>query len=157
QNKKSLYDIINQTSTAIGRRMLKEKLLNPIKNVEKLNELYELNDIMLDHEEEFEKELRKIIDLEKYYFKLKNNKLLPEQFAILNDKMIDIEKIINLHDKYYHHKRIINNFNEFNKFKEISFKYFNFEIMKENDSDNIKTSFYVKNIFKDIDELQEKI
>lgn len=159
RNKKSssLYDIINRTSTAIGRRMLKEKLLNPIKDSNKLNKLYELNDIMLDHEEEFEKELRKIIDLEKYFFKLRNNKLLPEQFAILQNTLIAIENLIKLHNQYYNKNPIINEFDEFNKFKDIAFKHFNFEMMKENDNNNIKDSFYVKGLYKDIDELQEKI
>ena len=38
----SLFTIINKTSTAIGRRKLKDYLLNPITNVENLKERYKL-------------------------------------------------------------------------------------------------------------------
>ena len=40
EKNKSVFDIINKTSTILGKRLLKERLLNPLTNVKQINKRY---------------------------------------------------------------------------------------------------------------------
>ena len=56
----SLFDVINNTSTAFGRRELRERLLNPITDVNELRNRYKMVEIMQSHVDKYENYLKNI-------------------------------------------------------------------------------------------------
>ena len=83
---KSLFHIIQKTSTAMGKRLLKYRILNPITNIEELEKRYELTELFLNSGSlllEIEKILGNIIDIERMHRKISLNMLHPYEFLNL--------------------------------------------------------------------------
>ena len=94
-----LLNLINKCSTAIGRRLCKERLLYPILDVEILNKRYDIIELF---QNEFENEkiynicksdLSKIIDIEKLHRKMSINILNPYDFYSLHISYQYIKRI----------------------------------------------------------------
>ena len=51
---RSLFHVINKTSTAIGERFLKSRILSPLTNISKLNSIYECIDELIEMQGESE-------------------------------------------------------------------------------------------------------
>lgn len=73
----TLLKLIDKTSTAMGKRLLRERLLNPICDSKLLNERYDLIDKMEDHIAPLETKLKEVYDLERILRRLKLGKLHP--------------------------------------------------------------------------------
>jgi DNA mismatch repair protein MutS len=131
----SLFDVINHTSTLLGRRYLKYNLSHPLIDIDEINYRYQLIEILLtkkskksnkkiindeinkeiiinDHLSIFEKQLNNIIDIEKYHNKLGMNKLLPFNYGKLNVSYKSILKLIDLSKNIFKQfdYSILNNF-----------------------------------------------
>ena len=61
----TLLALIDHTSTAIGKRLLKERLLNPICDIKTLNERFDLSEQLLTDYKKFEVALKQVYDLER--------------------------------------------------------------------------------------------
>ena len=100
----SLFNILNHTSTAIGKRYFKEKLLNPINNVEKLNirykiveELTKVNRTSNEYNYKMlEDKLKKVIDIERLQRKLSLKVLQPCDFCNMDTSYNNILKIFEM-------------------------------------------------------------
>jgi len=77
----TLLKLIDKTSTAMGKRLLRERLLNPICDAKLLHERYDLIDKMGDHIAPFETKLKEVYDLERIVRRLKLGKLHPFELA----------------------------------------------------------------------------
>ena len=64
-SKKTVLSLISQTSTAIGKRVLKERLLNPICDLKILEERFNRVENLLEDYKTFENLLKQIYDLER--------------------------------------------------------------------------------------------
>jgi DNA mismatch repair protein MutS len=167
----SVNQLLNNCNTAMGYRYLKDRLLRPYIDKKIINEIYEKTDIVLSykktdiilsHKNDFlknvrnhlkntcdiEKILRKIVikyiepdDLYKIYDSLKKYKIVFEIIKesklkkkyTLNNLKKKIDEILNLIDTK-----------------------FNVEMLKDCTFDKVEKSFYNKNIYNDIDDLEEK-
>lgn len=147
----SLFNILNKTSTAIGKRLLKNRLLNPILDKEELEKRYshlegiEMKEIML-----YEKHLRKIVDLERYHRKICLNRLHPFEFMSLHYSYKSVMQLIKINKMDIVCK---------NRLKDFMSEYttiFNLDIAKYKLGD-ITGSIFKKGIYEDIDKLQDKI
>ncbi len=116
----TLLDLIDKTSTAFGKRLLKERLLNPICDKELLNSRYDLSEKLLDTTDKFDTHLKQIYDLERIQRRIKLGKLHPVELtyitmslhAILN-LFGDIKaKDIMIEDKVYDDTKELKNFLE---------------------------------------------
>ncbi len=162
----SLFDIINKTSTPLGKRFLKYNLTHPLLDVLELNNRYNLVETMLTKKNTnilyniFEKELNNIIDIEKYHNKLAINKLLPFNYGKLNNSYKSILKLINLSKNIFKHFNysILNNFsNYYNEYLNY-FNINNLETFSFNTNGNdIKSNIFNDNIIIDIDNLFNQI
>jgi len=164
----SLLNLLNYTSTSLGKRLLKENLINPIINIEELNKRYDLIEIFRSKYEldylytQFESHLEKIFDIEKLHRRLTIGLLNPSSFSNLDISYKYIEKIIELINISGNKalKTILPNKENLTKFKNFIKDYnskLDIEIINGCTLNNIKKSIFRKNIYEHIDKLQDKI
>jgi DNA mismatch repair protein MutS len=79
----TLLSLIDRTSTAFGKRVLKERLLNPICDKEILNQRYDLTERVKDSINEFTTNLKQIYDLERILRRIKLKKLHPLELTYI--------------------------------------------------------------------------
>jgi DNA mismatch repair protein MutS len=92
---KTLFDIINNCSTPMGKRYLIDQLCNPLINIDELNNRYNTVELLLDDKlfEKISKEMHNIYDLPKIIRKMELNKVYPSEIVHLS---CSIEQIINV-------------------------------------------------------------
>jgi DNA mismatch repair protein MutS len=92
---KTLFDIINNCNTPMGKRYLIDQLCNPLINVDELNNRYDNIDLLLEDKlfEKISKEMHNIYDLPKIIRKMELNKVYPLEIVHLINS---IEQIINV-------------------------------------------------------------
>jgi len=110
-----LFDIINKTSTSLGKRLLKSRLLMPILNSEELNNRYQnIEDIEY---KKYETELQGVLDIERLHRKLSLNKLNPTEFYQLHKSYESVYKILFLLKNENNSLNNLFEYEMFNKFK----------------------------------------
>ena len=151
----SLFNIIDKTRTRMGKRLLKDRLLQPITNINELNNRYDKIELIKDKEKKYKDLLDGINDIEKQFRKLSLHTLTPIQFSNLDLSFINILKLLKLNK---------NNFNitdqtitDFGSFYSEYRRIFNIKEMSKCDINNITNSFFNTGIFSDIDILYHKI
>ncbi len=159
---KSLYDVINETSTPMGRRELKNRLLNPITDVAELNLRYNLVTVMMNHIDNYETYLKKIVDIERYHRKMTLGILQPKEYANISLSYDSILKIIEIYQQDFVSQNMVMNINDndiqlFREYVEEYHKLFDVDKMIKYDIKNIDNSFFTKGLYDDIDKVQEQL
>jgi len=158
---KSLFDVVNCTSTAVGKRFLKDAIVNPLANKKKLQLRYDCIEKMIDIYKDIEIYLGGIYDIERYHRKIALQMIHPYEFAriiISYDEISEIIKILKKTDKLCEILPKQNILDQFYEFIDECKKLFNInELSKYSNSNDIKTSFFNKNVYTDIDNTQTKI
>ena len=95
----TLLDLIDKTSTAFGKRLLKERLLNPICDKALLEERYDLTERLLPNIDRFETHLKQIYDLERIARRIKLRKLHPVELTYI---AMSLESILKLLEDAHH-------------------------------------------------------
>ena len=96
----SLIKLINNTSTAMGKRLLKERLTNPIKDSKELLRRYNLSRELYDYHHPIENELANIYDIERLTRRIKLSRLHPFELNYLYDSLLSIKEIIKFMENY---------------------------------------------------------
>lgn len=96
----SIYQLINNTSTAMGRRLLKERLTHPIKDEKELIQRYTLSKELYDYHTPIENELSNIYDIERLTRRIKLNRIHPFELSYLYDSLQSIKEIIKFMENY---------------------------------------------------------
>ena len=91
----TLLDLVDKTSTAFGKRLLKERLLNPICDKELLEARYDLVEKLMPNIDRFETHLKQIYDLERIARRIKLRKLHPVELTYV---AMSLESILRLLD-----------------------------------------------------------
>ena len=160
---KSLFDIINKTSTPMGKRLLKYRLHNPIVSIEELNRRYEMIDILLNHKDIINNisiRLREINDIERLVRRVNLKLLYPMEILNL---YISVENIVNIFQeiKIIYSSNIIDiNESVINKlqlFLEECNRVFNISIIGKYNFNNIDTTFFNEGICEEIDSIYNEI
>ena len=156
----SLLGLLNKCSTAMGKRLFKERLLNPIKNIDLLNERYENiekminNDIYLNYEKLF----KNINDIERLQRRLSISIIHPCEFSSLYHSYITIKELINLSqilfDNIVPSINIQKNFDNF--IKEFETLY-NLDKMYKYNIDKITNNIFNKDIYSELDQIEDEI
>lgn len=158
----SLFQIVNKTSTSMGKRLLHHKLISPINNVKILKSLYDdVGQLLTNHHYvPLEKYLKEISDLERLHRRVCINKLQPSEFMKLDDSYVslwNILKYLKTHDIGLSKKlseKTIKNFRLMVVFYRKSLVLT--EASKYN-INNIETPIFKKGLYEDIDISYEKI
>lgn len=160
-NNKSLFDIINFTKTAMGRRMLREQLINPLINKDELNIRYNLISDFINKEVNIVDDLKHICDIERISRRIEMDIIHPYELVQLSrsfESYIKIIKRLKEHNiknlKYKKDKKIVKEF--IKKLKDT----YDFDVIR-----NVNFSGYVeeeRNIFnngvhEDMDSLCKEI
>lgn len=162
--KTSLFDIVNFTSTNIGGRLLKERLLRPTSSIEELTKRYSLITDVIEDSKNIKKILSNICDIEKKHRKIVMNKLSPDEFSKLQVSYTNVLAILNTQSLT---ETINNNILKSTNVETITKKFtvfynkcessFNFEKMEKMTIASIDCNIFKIGIYTDIDELQTKI
>ena len=135
--------LIDETKTPMGRRVIKERLYNPIFDEDELNKRYKAVEYMLNKYKEFEKYLKDIYDIEKLNRKIKIQKLHPFEISFL---LSSLKAGKNIYKKLNKKKIKIEEFTEY--IEKI------FDLNKINVKfEDIKESFFKEGVDKELDEL----
>jgi len=89
----TLLSLIDKTSTAFGKRLLKERLLSPILDKEILEARYDLSQKLMQHSDSYDTHLKNIYDLERITRRIKLKKLHPVELTYI---MMSLEAITKL-------------------------------------------------------------
>ena len=162
---KSLFDVINFTSTSMGKRLLKYRLANPITNINKLEKRYNLIDIYLkifnkNNGKKIKQNLNEIIDIERLHRKMALEYLNPCEFYSLTVSYININNLIKLLTKIYNLDNLELCDSDITKFQNFQKEYsneFNLSEMAKYNMNLIESSFIKKGFSVDIDNIQRKI
>ena len=137
-NLSCILNLLNNNITNIGKRKFNYELLNPITNIEKLNDLYDLTDYLLKNNnfEILRNQIYSIKDTEKFQRKLVLNKVSPRDFCILYENLNEIKNLYNLDLFKNNKKNFLSSF--LNKY---IFFYENIENFIDNINNFIKENF----------------
>jgi len=90
----TLLSLIDKTSTAFGKRLLKERLLSPILDKEILEERYDLSQKLMEHSDSYDTHLKNIYDLERITRRIKLKKLHPVELTYITMSLEAIGKLL---------------------------------------------------------------
>ena len=159
----SLYAVINNTSTPIGKRFLRDRLLNPILDTSKLNTMYDnIDTMMLRCDSQvpkykiYETYLTKILDIERLHRKIALSLIQPADFAGLDLSYENVLKLLDI-DQLNSLKPSMETITQFREFVEEYTNDFNINEIVKYHLDKINSSFFNRNIYQEIDEVQDTI
>jgi len=90
----TLLRLIDHTSTPIGKRLLRERLFNPIVERDELERRYDLIEKFIPDYGRTEALLRQIYDIERIFRRIKLKKLHPFEINYLHTSLLAVEKIL---------------------------------------------------------------
>ncbi|NVJ53181.1 MAG: DNA mismatch repair protein [Campylobacteraceae bacterium] len=96
----SLIKLLNNTSTAMGKRLLKERLTHPVKDSKELLRRYALSKELFDYHGPIENELANIYDIERLTRRIKLARLHPFELNYLYDSLLSIKEVVAFMENY---------------------------------------------------------
>ncbi|SFV55929.1 DNA mismatch repair protein MutS [hydrothermal vent metagenome] len=96
----TLLKMLDKSSTAIGRRLLKERLLNPIMEKEELERRYNLIERVSSHVRYLDEIMRGVYDLERLARRLSLSRLHPFEMNHIYDSMVSVKELMLYVKKY---------------------------------------------------------
>jgi len=90
----TLLKMLDKSSTAIGRRLLKERLLNPIMEQSELERRYNLIDKVSSHVRFLDETMRGIYDLERLSRRLNLSRLHPFEMNHIYDSILSVKDLM---------------------------------------------------------------
>ena len=96
----TLLKMLDKSATAIGRRLLKERLLNPIMEKEELERRYNLIEKVSSHTRFLDETMRGIYDLERLSRRLSLGRLHPFEMNHVYESMLSVKELMQYVKKY---------------------------------------------------------
>ena len=167
-NAKSLLDIINVTKTIMGKRALKNWMLNPLVDGNILERKYEILGRVIEGQlwKRYDRELSMVIDLERFFRKMSIGYLLPHELSALEPSLDAIKNILEMSCVDF--VKEDNNFVDvlyigeedrklFMAFYEKYYETFDLNLMATFCLNDINQSFFKVGVMPELDEIQERI
>ena len=150
----TLLRLIDKSVTAIGKRLLKERLLNPIMEEEELTRRYNLAEKVSSHGKLLEENLRNIYDLERLSRRTNLGKLHPFEMNFIYDSLLGVQELM-LYIKKHKLSKTPFSENEVSVFvKEIE-KTFNLDVTRKYTVQTVDENFFMRGVDPYIDELSD--
>ncbi len=100
RNERTLLKLMDKSATAIGKRLLKERLLNPIMEREELERRYNLIDKISSHARVLEETLRGIYDMERLARRMKLGRLHPFEMNFIYESLLNVKELMSYVKKH---------------------------------------------------------
>ena len=163
--KYSLFNIIDRTSTNMGKRLLKSILTIPIIDVDTLNERYDQLSYLLENKKyiDLEKLLDGLPDIEKIHRKLFLKRIYPSDLCILEEAYMSIWKVITYLKKFKELRGVLykliseESIMSFRKMVTLYHKHLNIEEASKCKNYLIESPIFKVGIFQDLDEVNCKL
>ncbi|CAA6816357.1 MAG: DNA mismatch repair protein MutS [uncultured Sulfurovum sp.] len=151
----TLLELIDKTSTAFGKRLLRERLLSPIMDKGLLEERYNLSEKLMSRSAQYDTHLKNIYDLERITRRIKLQKLHPVELTYI---MMSLKAIANLFqdiqsDEVIIEESLIGQVNEFISFLEQTF---NLDVCAKFRIDQINDNIFKNGVYPAIDNILKK-
>lgn len=156
----SLFSVLNNTSTNIGKRYLRDNLLNPILNIEELNKRYSIIESLITNNlfKSYDEYLCKISDLERLHRKLSLNLLHPAHFSSLDISYDNVFKLLEIENPIIESlKPCDKDISKFRMFIDTYRNHFDLNEIVKYHIDKISNSFFKKGVCDKIDSMQHTI
>ena len=163
-NKKldSVMNLLDNTSTAFGKRLFRHNIGHPIIDIATLQSRYHIIECLADKYIDLEQILKKINDIERYHRKITIGVLNPCSFIHLDNSY---RYIIHLYETLSNYNQVdlnqlLPNDTSLEQFKCFMYKYtqhLDMEHLLYNRHDSMKHSIFKRGFNSDIDTLQDKI
>ncbi len=151
----TLLRLIDKSVTAIGKRLLKERLLNPIMEEEELTRRYNLAEKVMSHTKLLEENLRNIYDLERLSRRTNLGRLHPFEMNFIYDSLLGIQDLMAYVKKHKLSKTPFSD-NEVSVFiKEIE-KTYNLDVTRKYTVQTVEENFFMRGVDPHIDELSDE-
>ena len=159
QGDQPLIDILNRCSTAFGYRTFKERLLQPMINIEAIRKAYDDVDLLLESNKYLivRKHLSAIMDLERLKRKMKTNKIAPQDWIAFNDALTstkEIRRMLDFPEEIISIAEIDSIISQFINIIDLD-EAGKYNLTNLLDKSNI-TNFFKKGVYEDIDVLFDK-
>ena len=167
-NIRSLFDIMNQTKTIIGKRSLKNWLMNPIVNAVILSKKYDILERIIGGKlwNRYDASLEFVIDLERFFRKMSIGYLMPHEMSGFEPTLDAIKRMIEMADEDFAEED--NNWCDifrisetartgFLEFYENYYKTFDVQLMGTFCLNDINQSFFREAMIPELDEIQKLI
>jgi len=155
----TLLKLLDSTSTSIGKRLFKERLLNPILQKDELEQRYELSECFRDIYPKIEKELQGVYDLERIVRRIHLLKLHPFEISFLYDSLLSTQNILT----YIENTKIptllhtaLTKKSDLENFVHTLEKHFNFDKCSKVNFHQIHGSLFQEGFDKELDFLNEE-
>lgn len=160
----SLIGLINKTSTPMGKRLFKDRLLNPIIDTNILNKRYLNIENFISNQKynNYEKILTRIHDIERLHRRMELGELHPSEFSALDLSYISINEIIylikihfpNSYNDMHLYDCDVKKFNEYiNEYTSI----FDINNLNKYNLNEITGNIFNKDIYPEVDSIIDKI
>ena len=157
----SLLGILTNTSTSIGKRYLRDQLLNPICDPETIEKRYDYISHLInnDNYREIEPQLNKIIDIERLHRRFSLGIIQPSEIYSLNYSYESAIRIIRDKSAHFHSdlSPTEEQFNLFLKFIEDYTRVFKIDKLAKFNLETITENIFNLGISTEIDEIEEGI
>ncbi len=152
----TLLKMIDLSSTPIGKRVLKERLLNPIIDKKELNRRYSLIESFLESFTKLEVILKQIYDLERILRRIKLKKAHPFEMNYIHSSLYSLEKLYKEIEEYNLELDIFK-LEEVHRFRIELESIFNLEISAKFTKEQIDENIFMPRANIAIDSTQEKM
>jgi len=151
----TLLKLIDKTSTAFGKRLLKERLLSPIVNQEILESRYDLIEKLTKKSQSYDTHLKNIYDLERIGRRIKLQKLHPVELTYIIMSLDAISKLLSdaKSDNIEFDSKIHDEVTEFQKHLQATF---NLDICAKFRIEQINDNIFQEGIYPAIDTILTK-
>lgn len=151
----SLYDVVCDERTPMGKRYLRHCLQNPFVSEEKINEILSKVDIMTKNNlyKSYQELLGSVADIEKLKRKMLLNTLQPYELSDLLTTFDLIQKISSINPNFILDPTIQEELTNLNKFLS---KTFIQDELRKNLLNDIKSNFFIKGFNSEIDTIMKK-
>lgn len=159
---KSLFNVVNNTLTAMGQRFLKSRLILPLVSSQQLVKEYNYIETLILNKNyvSYRENLKEICDIERLERKMALECIHPYEFNELIQSYREVVKIIGKLKTNAKLKSIITTKNmheDIEKIIEEAEGIFNMEEIKKHNLLEISTNIFLPEIYEDLDKLQKQI
>ena len=151
----TLLKMLDRSATAIGRRLLKERLLNPIMEEGELNRRYNLIERLSSHVRYLDEMMRGVYDLERLSRRLSLGRLHPFEMNHLYDSMLAVKELMHYVTKHKIQKRPFHE-SELEEFLRDISKSIDLDVSRRFTNNTIDENFFMGGVDASIDRLVDE-